>query len=94
MELNYRNAVGEQLRRIRSQKQLSQAELAALCQRKGWNITREIIARIEGRARWVADFELMLLAEILKVPVQRLLPPAQTWSAQRQLFLKRYHRSC
>jgi len=35
----------------------------------------DIIARIELRVRWVADFELMLLAQVLDVPVTSLLAP-------------------
>jgi hypothetical protein len=30
--------------------------LAAQCQRMGWDITRDTIAKIEAHKRWVGDF--------------------------------------
>lgn len=60
-----RNIIGPRLRKLRSQKGLSQQELAALLQRGGWDVSRGIIARIEGQVRWVADFELVVLSEAL-----------------------------
>jgi hypothetical protein len=38
----------------------------------GWDIGRDIIAKIENQSRWVADFELVALAKLFAVPVQRL----------------------
>lgn len=51
---------------------LSQPELAARGQKFGWDIGRDVIAKIEGQTRWVADFELVALSKILSVPVNRL----------------------
>jgi len=51
---------------------MSQADLAAKCQRKGWDITRETIAKIEGGSRGVSDFEVKHLADVLGVNIQRL----------------------
>lgn len=87
MDKKRKNAVCDQLRGIRSAKELSQAALASLCQRHGWNITREIIARIEGRVRCVCDYELILLAEILEVPVTKLLPSPEAWRESAHLFV-------
>jgi hypothetical protein len=42
----------------------------------GWDISRETLAKIESQIRWVADFEMVVLAAALKVPVIALLPPA------------------
>ena len=53
-------------RRLRVAAGLSQAALAAVCQRVGWDIDRNTIAKIEGRMRWVGDFELLHLARVLK----------------------------
>ena len=53
--------------------------LAAKCQLAGWDVSRDIIARIELRVRWVAYFELMLLAHVLDVPVTSLLPRQVRW---------------
>jgi transcriptional regulator with XRE-family HTH domain len=70
-----RNLIAPQLRRIRNERGMSQAKLAALCQRKGWDVSRDIIKHIESQTRWVSDIELVMLASILAVPVDALLPP-------------------
>lgn len=69
-----RNLSGPIIRKIRNDQGLSQAELARRCQLAGWDISREIIAKIEMRIRWVADFELANLAVVLDVPLASLLP--------------------
>lgn len=53
---------------------MSQPQLAAKCQRLGWDIERDTIAKIEATARWVGDFELLKLARALEVPLQMLFP--------------------
>jgi len=72
--LNPRNLIGPQLRKLRDEKGLSQPKLAELLQRNGWDISRDTLAKIEAQTRWVADFELVFLAKILKVDVIDLLP--------------------
>ena len=74
-----RNVVGPQVRTLRSRRGWSQPVLAAKCQLAGWDISRDIIARIELRIRWVADFELILLARVLDVEVTALLPRRVAW---------------
>ena len=68
-----------EIRILRSRRGWSQPVLAAKCQLAGWDVSRDIIARIELRIRWVADFELMLLAQVLGVPVSNLLPRQVRW---------------
>ena len=68
------NVVGGQVRRIRSKQGLSQPELAAKCQRLGWDIGRDIIARIETGLHLVTDSELLFLARALNVEVASLFP--------------------
>ena len=68
------NMVGAQIRRLRCQQGLSQPALAAKCQRLGWDVGRDIIARIEGRIRLVTDSELVFLARSLGVPLGALFP--------------------
>ena len=67
-----KNIVGPNVRRLRSNSGLSQAELAARCQRQGWDIDRFTIARIEAGSRWVGDAEVLELAKALRVPFQQL----------------------
>lgn len=71
-----RNIVGPQVRRLRYQLGLSQNEFAARCQLKGWDITRDVVCDIELQRRWVADFEVVYLAQHLKVAVDALWPAA------------------
>ncbi|HWL51404.1 MAG TPA: helix-turn-helix transcriptional regulator [Chthoniobacteraceae bacterium] len=60
--------------RIRNQLGWSQAQLAAKCQLAGWDVSRDIIARIELQIRWVGDFELAALSDVLKTPIDELFP--------------------
>jgi transcriptional regulator with XRE-family HTH domain len=69
-----RNIVGPQVRRLRYERGLSQSELVARFQVKGWDITRDVLAGIELGRRWVADFEVVFLARHLGVPVDALWP--------------------
>ena len=69
-----RNICGPQIRRVRSQQGISQQKLAEHCQRMGWDISRDTLAKVESQMRWLADFELVLLAEALSVPLDLLLP--------------------
>lgn len=81
---SHRNIVGPQVMRIRNAKSMSQADLAVACQLIGWDVSRGVIARIEGRVKWVSDGELLQLAKALKVSVPELFPKsAQRWFAQR-----------
>jgi transcriptional regulator with XRE-family HTH domain len=64
--------VGPYVRRFRTNSGLSQAELAARCQRQGWDIDRFTIARIEAGSRWVGDVEVLDLAKALKISFQEL----------------------
>jgi hypothetical protein len=66
--------IGPQVRRIRFEQRLSQPALAAKCQRLGWDIGRDIIARIEAQIRLVTDSELVFLARALGVSLKSLFP--------------------
>ena len=77
-----RNIIGPQVRKYRKLKGWSQTTLATKCQAfsgAGWHITRDVVALIEGRIRWIGDFELVLLAKVLEVPVTDLLPDRINW---------------
>lgn len=71
------NVVGTQVRRLRNARGWSQPDLAARCQRMGWDVGRDIIARIESRVRLVTDSEILYLAKALGSSVVELFP-AQT----------------
>lgn len=52
----------------------------------GWDISRESLAKIEAQIRWVADAELLCLAQSLAVPVETLLPKRKGRDALRFFF--------
>lgn len=60
--------------RLRSRLDLSQAQLAARLQVGGWDVSRDIVARIELQSRCVTDLELIEFSRILGVPPDALLP--------------------
>jgi transcriptional regulator with XRE-family HTH domain len=70
------NLVGPVVRKLRNERNLSQAKLAAKCQLIGWDISREGIAKIEGRVRHVDDFELVYLCKVFCVKAELLLNSA------------------
>jgi transcriptional regulator with XRE-family HTH domain len=77
-----RNIVGPQVIFIRNQLGWSQNKLASVCQLQGWDVSRGVIARIEGQVKWVCDTELLELAKALKVSVPELFPKKE-WRAFR-----------
>lgn len=74
MATTAKNVVGAQVRRLRVARGMSQADLAASCQRAGWDIGRVVIAKIEGGTRWVCDSELLELAKALSCSLAELFP--------------------
>lgn len=68
------NITGSQIRKLRSQLDLSQEQLSAKCQRVGLDISRGTLAKIEAGVRCVSDQEALLLAQALEVGVADLFP--------------------
>ena len=68
-----KNICGERVRSARKNLGISQEELAARLQVNGVNIERDSVSRIEIGTRFVADFELKVLSEILGVCVNYLI---------------------
>ena len=71
------NITGNQVRKLRSQQDLSQEQLSAKCQRVGLDISRGTLAKIEAGVRCVSDGEAFLLALALGVGVAELFPKAK-----------------
>ena len=67
------NLIGKQLAKLRMERSLSQASFAARCQRLGWDLSRDVLARIETGIRGITDKELAVLCAALEIPVQDLL---------------------
>lgn len=72
--MKYYNIIGPQVRRIRYARQWSQSKLAAKLQLAGWDISRSGVSKIEARLKFVMDFELDYLVEVLRVDLKELFP--------------------
>jgi len=59
-------------------------DFATRCQLAGWNISRGIVAAIEGRVRWVGDFEVAIIAGVLRTSVISLFPERINWTEFNQ----------
>lgn len=68
-----KNICGDRVHEARCRLRLTQNDLAAQLQVNGINIERDSVSRIEIGTRFVADYELRALAQILKVSIDWLL---------------------
>ena len=68
-----KNICGDRVHEARCKHRLTQSDLAAKLQLAGINIERDSVSRIEIGTRFVADYELRVLAEILGVSVNWLI---------------------
>lgn len=60
------NIIGGRVRAARESRNLTQDQLAAACQRLGWDISRVSVAKIETGARGTNEGELIILGLALK----------------------------
>lgn len=74
MEQPARNAIGGNLRRIRTAKKFSQERLAVACELLGYELPRGTIAKIESGIRAASDVETFVLANALKIEIAELFP--------------------
>ena len=75
MSRTAKNLIGPQLAKHRTHLAMSQSEVAGLCQRSGWDVSRETLAKIESGIRCVTDLELVEISSALKLPLPVLFPP-------------------
>lgn len=68
------NIVGPQIRRFRSEQNLTQEDFAARCGVIGWRVSRGTLAKIEAQVRCVSDAEMFILARALKKDIEQLYP--------------------
>lgn len=66
------NIIGPQVKWLREQSHMTQAELTAHCNLVGLSISRGTLAKIESQVRRVTDSEVALLADALKVDISEL----------------------
>lgn len=68
------NAVGPLIRKYRCRRNLTQDALATKLQLAGLDMGRAAVAKIESRIRSVYDYELIVIARVLKIPPGKLAP--------------------
>lgn len=68
-----KNLIGERLKVLRNQKNLSQRDLARELQLIGIDMDKNVITRIETNKRYVTDFELCALKQIFDVSYDYLI---------------------
>lgn len=68
-----KNVSGDRIREARLKRRLTQEDFAAKLQIAGVTIECDSISRIEIGTRFVADYELMIISEVLGVTVEWLL---------------------
>lgn len=67
-----KNLIGANLKRIRTQKNMSQQELSTKLELLGVYVCRGSISRIEDHSRTVTDIELFSIADVLSVSIDEL----------------------
>lgn len=72
MNLEYEHAPGQNIRKLRMERNLSQDQLAAQLQTRGCDITRSALAKMEVGQRHIYPDELKLLRELLGVSYEEL----------------------
>ncbi len=73
MDAAYEKAVGQNIRKIRMMRKLSQEQVAAQLQVRGCDVTRSALAKIEVGQRHIYPDELKALKESLSVSYDDLL---------------------
>lgn len=68
-----KNVIGTNVLALRKQKGLRQTDLAAALAEKGVQMSPTGLSKIETQSRMVSDIELVAIAEVLGVSVERLL---------------------
>jgi transcriptional regulator with XRE-family HTH domain len=68
----YNNLIGENVKKYRKAKKLSQQALSNQLELMGVYVCRGSVSRIEDRSRTVTDIELYAIAKVLDVTVNEL----------------------
>lgn len=69
-----RNLTGQQIQAFRRNRKWSQSKLAGVIRTMGAPMTRAIIANLETRRTRVKDYDLVLIAKALQIPMDSLFP--------------------
>ena len=77
-----RNIVGPVVKQMREERAMTQSMLVAKLNLLDWDISRETLAKIESQFRWVADFEVVILAKAFGMEGGELLKRASHSSSR------------
>lgn len=72
-ETNSKNIIGQRVKELRTERQLSQKALAEKLQLAGFEFNDLTVLRIEQGTRFVPDYEVVALAEFFNVSCEYLL---------------------
>ena len=72
-ELGDRNIIGEKIEQQRKAMGMKQKDLLTQLQIKGIDLNASGLSKLEGQLRYVTDFELKAISEVLGVTVNYLL---------------------
>ena len=75
---NVMNMVGDQVKKLRIAKKMSQQSLSNKLEMMAIYICRGSISRIEDKQRTVTDIELYGLAQVLDVPIETLFQNSES----------------
>ena len=67
-----KNIIGENLKRVRTKKKLTQQDVAVKLQLMGFEYDRITVSRIENGLRFVPDYEVKQLSKALEISVGEL----------------------
>lgn len=68
-----KNIIGDKIKEIRCQRNLSQDDLAAKMQTMNCNIDQQMVSKIENNCRQVTDYELACFSVCLQTTSEELL---------------------
>ena len=72
MNINYEKKLGNNIRKIRESRKITQEQLSAKLQINGCDITRSAVAKIEVGQRHIYPDEIKLIKEILNTSYDEL----------------------
>ena len=72
MNIGYERALGQNIRRLRRERGLTQEQLSAQLQVRGCDLTRSALAKVEAGQRHIYPDELKALREVLSIPYEEL----------------------
>ena len=72
MDKEFERQMGQRIRQVREQRNMTQEQLAAQLQTRGCDVTRSALAKIEVGQRHIYPDELKCLKEILRASYEEL----------------------